>query len=108
MVLVAANLGTWGGCFSGQIPLRAFRDVRPEISMSAVWIWVSGLTSLKAPVILGAVIVRYIQSVSGELDPLQYGILGARARRNQSLLHAMISSQDQCNSLPCTRTVPEY
>ena len=56
----------------------------------------------------GAVIVRYIQSVSGELDPLQYGILGARARRNLSLLHAMISSQDQCNSLPCTRTVPEY
>ena len=46
---------------------------------------------LKAPVILGAVIVRYIQSVSGELDPLQYGILGARARRNQSLLHAMIN-----------------
>ena len=63
-------------------------------------------TYLKAPVILGAVIVRYIQSVSGELDPLQYGILGARARRNLSLLHAMISSQDQCNSLPCTRTVP--
>ena len=65
-------------------------------------------THLKALVILGAVILRYIQSVSGELDPLQYGILGARARRNQSLLHAMISSQDQCNSLPCTRTVPEY
>ena len=65
-------------------------------------------TYLKALVILGAVIVRYIQSVSGELDPLQYGILGARARRNLSLLHAMISSQDQCNSLPCTRTVPEY
>ena len=61
-----------------------------------------------AEVFRGAVIVRYIQSVSGELDPLQYGILGARARRNQSLLHAMISSQDQCNSLPCTRTVPEY
>ena len=38
----------------------------------------SGLTSLKAPVISGAVIVRYIQSVSGELDPLQYGILAAR------------------------------
>ena len=62
-------------------------------------------TYLKALVILGAVIVYYIQSVSGELDPLQYGILGARARRNLSLLHAMISSQDQCNSLPCTRTV---
>ena len=65
-------------------------------------------TSLKALVILGAVIVRYIQSVSGELDPLQYGILGALALRNLSRLHAMISSQDQCNSLPCTRTVPEY
>ena len=63
---------------------------------------------LNGEVFLGAVIVRYIQSVSGELDPLQYEILGARARRNQSLLHAMISSQDQCNSLPCTRTVPEY
>ena len=32
-------------------------------------------THLKALVILGAVILRYIQSVSGELDPLQYGIL---------------------------------
>ena len=73
-------------------------------------ITISVETYLKALVILGAVIpvVRYIQSVSSELDPLQYGILGARARRNQSLLHAMISSQDQCNSLPCTRTVPEY
>ena len=108
MVRVAANLGTWGGCISGQSSLRAFTDVSTGISMGTVPITISVETSVKAPVILGAVIVRYIQSVSGELDPLQYGILGARARRNLSLLHAMISSQDQCNSLPCTRTVPEY
>ena len=84
MVLVAANLGTWGGCCSGQTRLRAVRWVSTGISMGTrVPIAIPVETHLKALVILGAVILRYIQSVSGELDPLQYGILGARAAESE-------------------------
>ena len=62
---------------SGQSPLSRFRNFSAELSMG-VPIDVPAEKFLKRPFFGVAVILRSIQQDSGELDPLQYGILAAR------------------------------
>ena len=70
--------GHWGIGVSGQSPLALVRNFSADSSMGTVPIAISAEKFLTTPRIQGAVIVRSIQQDSGELDPLQYGILAAR------------------------------
>ena len=54
-------------------PRSVMSQIKKEVPIA-----ISGETSVTTPRIQGAVILRSIQQDSGELDPLQYGILAAR------------------------------